>query len=35
LGTGDTKKDRIMVLPFDEIFRIENLSETLECRPML
>ena len=35
LGTGDTKKDRIMILPFDEIFRIENLSETLECRPML
>lgn len=35
LGTGDTKKDRIMVLPFDEIFQIENLSETLECRPML
>ncbi len=35
LGTGDTKKDRIMFLPFDEIFQIENLSETLECRPML
>ena len=35
LGTGDTKKDRIMILPFDETFRIENLSETLECRPML
>lgn len=35
LGTGDTKKDRIMILPFDDTFRIENLSETLECRPML
>ena len=35
LGTGDTKKDRIMILPFDNTFRIENLSETLECRPML
>lgn len=35
LGTGDTKKDRIMILPFDESFRIENLSGTLECRPML
>ena len=35
LGTGDTKKDRIMILPFDKSFRIENLSGTLECRPML
>ena len=35
LGTGDTKKDRIMILPFDNTFRIENLTETLECRPML
>ena len=35
LGTGDTKKDRIMILPFDDTFRLENLSETLECRPML
>ena len=35
LGTGDTKKDRIMILPFDDTFRIENLSETLDCRPML
>ena len=35
LGTGDAKKDRIMILPFDDSFQIEKLSETLECRPML
>ena len=35
LGTGDTKKDRIMILPFDDTFQVDNLSETLECRPML
>ena len=35
LGTGDTKKDRIMILPFDDTFRTDDLSETLECRPML
>ena len=35
LGTGDAKKNRIMILPFDDTFRIENLSKTLECRPML
>lgn len=35
LGTGDTKKDRIIVLPLDDSFRIENLSATLECYPML
>ena len=35
LGTGNTKKDRIMVLPLDDTFQIENLSKTLECRPML
>ena len=35
LGTGDAKKDRIMILPFIDSFEIEKLSETLECRPML
>lgn len=35
LGTGETKKDRIMILPFDESFQIEKLSDTLEFRPML
>lgn len=35
LGTGDTKKDRIMILPFDKSLHIEKLPITLECRPML
>ncbi len=35
LGTGDTKKDRIMVLPFDESFQVEKLSAFLEFHPML
>ena len=28
LGTGDAKKDRIMILPFIDSFEIEKLSET-------
>ena len=35
LGTGDTEKDNIIVLPLDESFRIENLPEILVCTPML
>ena len=35
LGTGDTKKDRILVLPFDGSFQTESLPETMECNPML
>ena len=35
LGTGDKEKDKIIVLPLTERFRMENLPDTLECRPML
>ena len=35
LGTGDTKKDRIIVLPLNDTFRMENLPETMECHPLL
>lgn len=35
LGTGDTKKDRILILPLSETFRMETFPETLECTPML
>ena len=35
LGTGDTKKDRILILPLSEAFRMQALPETLECTPML
>lgn len=35
LGTGDTEKDSIIVLPLSESFQIESLPETLVCTPML
>lgn len=35
LGTGDTKKDRILILPLDKSFSVESLPETLDCTPML
>ena len=35
LGTGDTKKDRILILPLDKSFSMESLPETLDCTPML
>jgi hypothetical protein len=35
LGTGDKEKDRIMILPLDVYFRIEQLPEILESTPML
>lgn len=35
LGTGDKEKDRIIVLPLNSAFRIEELPDTLVCQPML
>ena len=35
LGTGDKEKDRIIVLPLTDGFRIKNLPDTLVCQPML
>jgi hypothetical protein len=35
LGTGDKTKDRILVLPLGDQFRMEDLEETLDCFPML
>ena len=35
LGTGDTKKDRIMILPFSDSWSWEQLPERLDCTPML
>jgi predicted acetyltransferase len=35
LGTGDKEKDRIVVLPLNSDFRIEELPDTLVCQPML
>ena len=35
LGTDDTKKDRILILPLDKSFNVESLPETLDCTPML
>lgn len=35
LGTGDTEKDKIIVLPLTDHFRMENLPDTLMCQPML
>lgn len=35
LGTGDSEKDKILVLPLNESFQIKDLPETLSCTPML
>jgi len=35
LGTGDSEKDKILVLPLNETFLVKDLPETMSCTPML
>ena len=35
LGSGDKEKDRILILPLCDSFRMDGLPEVLECTPML